>query len=341
MRYRRLGDTGPVVSALGYGCLALGDAGPEAGDAVRRAIDLGVTLFDTADYYGQGRAETELGRALGARRDEVVIATKTGIVHREGGPPGVDGRPARIRSACERSLRRLGTERLDLYLLARVDPAVPVEESVGAMADLVAAGKVAHIGLCEAAPSTLKRAHAAHPLAALQTEYSLWERHVEDRIRPACAELGIGFIAYRPLGLGMLTGDAADIAALPPADWRRRDPRFQDANLHRNRRLADLLREPAADKGVTPGQLALAWLLDRGVVPIPGMLRPEHVRENVAAVDLSLTAADRARLDAVFTPGAAAGQRYPPPLLAMVDRDRPRPPSNRSLATFERPPASS
>jgi aryl-alcohol dehydrogenase-like predicted oxidoreductase len=321
MREMTLGEDGPVVSALGFGCLTLNGGRTGAAEAVRRAVEGGVTLFDTADYYGQGASEEALGAMLGADRDRVLLASKTGVVHREGGPPGLDGSPARIREACEGSLRRLGTDRLDLYLLARVDRQVPIEESVGAMAELVAEGKVRHVGLSEAAPHTLKRAQAVHPIAVLQTEYSLWERHVEERILPACRELGVGFMAYRPLGLGMLSDESADLAALPPGDWRRRDPRFQDATIGHNRELAAGLRRVAAVKGVTAAQLALAWLLDRDVVPVVGMLSPEHVTANLGAASVTLTDGERDVLEALFAPGTAAGPRCAPPLLATVDTD--------------------
>ncbi|MFI6346467.1 aldo/keto reductase [Streptomyces sp. NPDC050560] len=320
MRDKRLGVSGPVVSALGFGCMALTDV-RAAADVVPRALDHGVTLFDTADYYGQGASETALGTALSrGLRDRAVIATKTGIVHRPKAPPAVTGRPDALRAACEGSLRRLRTDRLDLYLLARVDRTVPVEESVGAMTELVAAGKVRHIGLCEAAPATLRRAGTTGRIAVLQSEYALWERHVEDHILGTCAELGIGFVACRPLGLGLLTDAAVDPATLPPADWRRRDPRFEPANLPHNTRLADGLRRLAAAHRTTAARLALAWLADKGVVPVVGMRREEHLRENAAALSTRLTPDQLAALDALFEPGSARGERYPPPLLDLIDQ---------------------
>ncbi|MEV4636652.1 aldo/keto reductase [Actinoplanes sp. NPDC049548] len=324
MQYRRWRD-GLTVSAVGFGGMGLG--GPDtdpvtARRAVGTALDAGVTLFDTADYYGQGAAEEALGDMLGSRRDEAVIAGKAGIVHRDAGPPGLDGSPEYLRHACDRSLKRLGTDHIDLYQLARIDPSVPVEESVGALAELVAAGKVRHIGLCEVGPGTLRRAHAVHPLASLQTEYSLLERQAEESLLAVCEELGIGFIAYRPLTLGLLAGRTVDPAGLPARDWRRRDPRFADGNLRHNEELAAALAEPARERGVSPAELALAWLLARGprIVALPGIRRPEHVPSAVVRDELVLTPEEADDIARLFPAGVTAGARYPAPLLALVDR---------------------
>ncbi|GAB7185372.1 aldo/keto reductase [Kitasatospora sp. Ki12] len=324
MRTTTLGRTGPAVSAIGLGGLpqagAYGPADDPAG-IVGHALDLGVTHFDTADYYGRGVGEQVLGRALAHRSDGVVLATKTGILHRDGGPPGLDGSPEHLRRACEDSLRRLGTDRIDLYYLARIDPRVPVEESMGAMAELVAAGKVGRVGLCEAAPSTLRRAHAVHPVSALQTEYSLWERHVEAEILPACRETGATLVAYRPLGSGLLAGRRTDPRTLPPGDFRHRDPRFAPGNLDANLALAEGLAELARKAGAEPAQLALAWLLARdGVLPIPGTLDRAHLAADLAAAELRLDEDLRQALDELLPPDGPAGDRYPPGLLATVDR---------------------
>ncbi|MEU0336051.1 aldo/keto reductase [Streptomyces sp. NPDC006193] len=318
MRHTRLGEHGPLVSALGLGCLALATA-PDPTALVHSALDAGVTLFDTADYYGQGASETTLGKALARRREQAVIATKTGIVHRPAGPPTVDAHPTAIRTACEQSLRRLGTDHLDLYLLARIDPRIPVEESVGALADLVHAGKTRHIGLCEAAPATLRRAHTVHPLTVVQSEYALWERHVENGILTTCTDLGAAFTACRPLGLGLLTDTDPEPATLPPDDWRHRDPRFTPAHLPHNRTLAHRLRRLAAARSLTAAQLALAWLTAQGTVPIVGTRRIEHLEENITAADIHLTEEEHHHIATHFPPGSAHGPRYPPPLLRMID----------------------
>jgi aryl-alcohol dehydrogenase-like predicted oxidoreductase len=319
MRYRTLGD-GLAVSAVGIGGMGFTDGTAELADAVRAALDAGVTLFDTADYYGQGTAEETLGALLGARRAEAVIATKTGVLHRDAGPPGLDGSPEHLRAACDASLKRLGVDHIDLYQLARIDPAVPVEESVGALAELVAAGKVRHIGLSEVRPDTLRRAHAVHPIAAVQTEYSLLERHVEGEILATCGELGVGFLAYRPLALGLLAGADVDMAALPPRDWRRRDPRFQPDTLPVNRRLVRPLLTTARRNGVSPARLALAWLLTRApyLAVLPGARTVGHVRDAAAAAEHPLTGAEATELAALLA-DPPAGDRYPGPMLAMVD----------------------
>ncbi|MFE3323219.1 aldo/keto reductase [Streptomyces sp. NPDC059176] len=320
MREVTLGGSALVVPALGVGCMRLTDV-RTAADIVLRAIDRGITLFDTADYYGQGASETTLGLSLSrGHRDRATLVTKTGIVHRTGAPPTVTGRPADIRAACEGSLRRLMTDRIDLYLLARVDRTVPIEESVGAMAELVTEGKVRHIGLCEAAPGTLRRAAAVHGLAALQSEYALWERHVENGILDACTELGIGFIACRPLGLGLLAGATVDPASLPHEDWRRRDPRFEPAHLAHNAGLALQLRRLATAHHMTAAQLSLAWLADKGVVALAGMRQDKHLTENAAAMSMRLPQELRAQLDSLFRPGSTGGARYAPLLLDLIDQ---------------------
>lgn len=321
---RQLGGGGPKVSALGLGTMGMGGSyGPadeaEAVATVRRALDLGVTLVDTADFYGpDGAAEKTVGKALAGRRDEAVIASKTGMVAVPGGPPRVNGRPDFIKTRIDASLTRLGTDRIDLYYLARVDPDVPVEESIGALAELVAAGKVGQLGLCEASAATVRRAHAVHPVAAVQTEYSLWERHVEGEILPTLRELGASLVAYRPLGSGFLSGDLT-MDRLAMADFRRNDPRLQGDNLYRNMTLLPVLYELAENKGVTPAQLALAWLLARGedVIPIPGTKRRTYLEQNAASLDVELTP-DEVQGLAEAIP-AARGERYPAPLLRTID----------------------
>jgi aryl-alcohol dehydrogenase-like predicted oxidoreductase len=318
MRSRTLGAGGPEVSALGLGCMGMSDFYGAADEAeavatIRRALDLGITIFDTADAYGPFTNERLVGRALADRRDEVVIATKFGHVRNERGERlGIRGDPAYVRQACDASLERLGVEHIDLYYQHRVDRAVPIEETVGAMAELVAAGKVRHLGLSETSAATIRRAHAVHPIAALQTEYSLWTRDVEDAILPTVRELRIGFVAYSPLGRGFLAGRFRSPQELDEDDVRLGMPRLRDAHLERNLALADAVRRIAADEGVTPAQLALAWVLSRGedVVPIPGTKRVRYLEENVAAVDVELTADDLARIDDAFPRGAAAGDRY-------------------------------
>lgn len=321
---RRLGPLS--VSALGFGCLGVSGSYGPADDAaslrtLQAALDAGVTLIDTADFYGGGANEHLVGRAIAGRRDGVVVATKTGV---QRGPAGlsVDGSPTYLRSACEASLRRLGVDRIDLYTLARVDPGVPIEESLGAMADLVAAGKVAHVGLSEASARTLRRACVVHSIAALQSEYSLWERGVEAEVLPTCQELGIGFVAYSPLGRGFLTGAVTDPNQLPETDQRRNYPRFQADNLRRNTELIAPVVEIARTLGVEPAQVVLAWLLSRSddIVPIPGTRSTRHLTSNLAALDLTLTKEQVAHLDAAIPPGAAAGARYPQSVMATLDQ---------------------
>lgn len=318
MQKRTLGSAGLEVSAEGLGCMGMSEfygAGDEAESVavIHRAIDLGVTFLDTADMYGTGRNEELVGRALKGRRDRVILATKFGNVRGPNGEfLGVNGKPEYVASACEASLRRLGVETIDLYYQHRVDADTPIEETVGAMAKLVQAGKVRYLGLSEAAAATLRRASAVHPIAALQTEYSLWSRDVEAEILPACRELGIGFVAYSPLGRGFLTGRFSSEADLPADDFRRNHPRFSAENLARNQKLADAVRALAARKGCTPGQVALAWLLGRGkdIVPIPGTKRLKYLEENVAAARVTLTAQEAAELDRAFPLNAPAGPRY-------------------------------
>jgi aryl-alcohol dehydrogenase-like predicted oxidoreductase len=286
----------------------------ESTDTIRRALDLGVTFLDTADMYGPFTNERLVGRAIAGRRDEVQLATKFGNERREDGSwVGVNGRPEYVRTACDASLQRLGVDRIDLYYQHRVDPKTPIEDTVGAMAELVKAGKVSRLGLSEAAPATIRRAAAVHPITALQTEFSLWTRDPEDEILPTVRELAIGFVAYSPLGRGFLTGEITKPEDLDPDDFRRHNPRFQGENFARNLHLVERVREIAAEKGVTPGQLALAWLLAQGgdVVPIPGTKRVRYLEENAAAADVRLTTEDLARIDEVAPVGVTAGERYP------------------------------
>jgi aryl-alcohol dehydrogenase-like predicted oxidoreductase len=321
MDQRELG--GLRVAAVGLGCMGMSMAyGPpqeEAGMAtLHRALDLGVTLIDTADVYGPETNEVLVGRAIAGRRDEVVLATKFGNDW-HGGERRVNGRPEYVRSACEDSLRRLGVDHIDLYYQHRVDPSVPIEETVGAMAELASAGKILHLGLSEASPETIRRAHAVHPITALQTEYSLWTRDLEERILPTIRELGIGLVAYSPLGRGFLTGTINSVETLDQHDFRRIAPRFQQ--LEANRGFVDALAELAADRHATPAQIALAWVLAQGpdIVPIPGTTKPQRVEENVAAAELVLTAEELARLDAAAPVGTAVGDRYPESMMGALE----------------------
>ncbi|MFJ1755839.1 aldo/keto reductase [Kitasatospora sp. NPDC088134] len=320
MEQRELGRGGPQVSSIGLGCLGMSGgygtaAAADCAATVRRAVELGITLFDTADFYGDGANETLLARALGPDRARVLVATRGGVrSDRPGGPPTVvDGRPDTLRAALEASLRRLGTERVDLYYLARVDPQVPVEESVGALADLVAAGRIGRIGLSEATPEQLRRAHAVHPVAALETEYSLWERHVEAEILPTARSLGITLVAHTPLGKGMLTGRLESVRDLGERDHRRNHPRFADGNFEANRHLVEQAAALAEQAGATPAQLALAWLLSRGedVVPIPGTKRIPYLEQNAAATALRIDPAVTDALTALFAPARIHGERTP------------------------------
>jgi aryl-alcohol dehydrogenase-like predicted oxidoreductase len=327
METRKLGSQGLEVSALGLGCMGMSDfyAGADERESlatIHRALELGVTFLDTADMYGPFKNEELVGRALKGRRDRVVLATKFGNVRSPDGKfLGISGRPDYVRQACDASLRRLGVERIDLYYQHRVDRTVPIEETVGAMAELVRAGKVRFLGLSEAGPRTIRRAHAVHPITALQTEYSLWSRDPEDEILPTVRALGIGFVAYSPLGRGFLTGRFRKVEDLAPDDYRRHSPRFQGDNFERNLKLVERIRELAREKGVEASQLALAWVLSRGgdLVAIPGTTRVRHLEENVAALAIRLSPEDLARIDAVAPKGAAAGTRYPDAGMANVD----------------------
>lgn len=320
MNQRKLGIGGPVVSAVGLGCMGMsggyGATSPEEGErAVRHALDLGFSLFDTADFYADGDNERLLGSALAGRRDEAVIVTRGGVRSRTpGGPPVVlDGSPGYLRLACEASLRRLGVERIDVYCLGRVDPRVPVEESMGALAELLAEGKIGHIGLSEVSAETLRRAHGVHPVTVLESEYSLWERHVEDDILPVARELGVGVLAHTPLGKGFLTGALSSPDELEERDHRRNHPRWQGDNFRRNREMVDEAAELAAQLGVGRARLALAWLLARGddIVPIPGSRRHAHLADNAAASELVLSPGQIAHLDGIFRPRRVAGARHP------------------------------
>ena len=317
MRTRRLGDL--EVSAMGLGCMGMSVAYGARDDAhsaetIHRALDLGVTLIDTADMYGQGHNEELVGRAIAGRRGEVVLATKFGNIRGPDGGASVNGRPDYVPRACDASLARLGVEAIDLYYLHRVDPEVPIEDSVGAMARLVEAGKVRRIGLSEAGPATIRRAHATHPVTALQSEWSLWTRDVEAEILPLCRELGIGFVPYSPLGRGYLSGAIPGPDDLAPDDRRRDHPRYAAEAMAANARLLDVLRAVAGEVGATPAQVCLAWLLAKGkdVVPIPGTKKVRWLEENAAAAEVALDAEWIARLEAAFAPGAAMGERYPP-----------------------------
>jgi len=316
MQQRQLGQL--QVSALGLGCMGMSEFYGDGDEAesiatIHRALELGVTLLDTADMYGVGRNEELVGRAIADRRDKVVLATKFGNVRGPNGERlGVSGKPDYVRQACEASLKRLKVDVIDLYYQHRVDPDTPIEDTVGAMADLVRQGKVRHLGLSEAGPETIRRAHAVHPITALQTEYSLWSRDPEDAILPTVRELGIGFVPYSPLGRGFLTGQIKSIDDLAPDDFRRNSPRFQGENFQKNLDLVREIEAMAREKGCAPSQLALAWVLAQGsdIVPIPGTKRRRYLEENVGALDVNLTTDDLARIDRIIPPGAAAGTRY-------------------------------
>jgi aryl-alcohol dehydrogenase-like predicted oxidoreductase len=327
MPRRRLGSQGLTVSSLGLGCMGMSQSYGSADDSesiatVHRALELGIDFFDTAEVYGPFTNEQLLGRALRGRRERVVIATKFGFRFDNGRRVGPDSRPEHLRAAVEGSLQRLGTDRIDLLYQHRVDPKVPIEEVVGAMADLVRAGKVRYLGLSEAGDATLRRAHAVHPLSVLQSEYSLWERNLEARILPTLRELGIGLVPFSPLGRGFLTSRAQRAEEYGPDDFRRGDPRFQGENFDANRRIAAAVTELAAERGATAAQVALAWLLQRGddVVPIPGTKRRSYLEENVRAVHLRLSAEELERLERAVPPGSVAGERYAAPMMALIDR---------------------
>jgi aryl-alcohol dehydrogenase-like predicted oxidoreductase len=328
MQTRKLGQQGLEVSALGLGCMGMSDFygsrdEAEAVATINRALDLGVTFLDTADMYGVGANEELVGRVVRDRREWVIVATKFGNVRGEDGSfKGVNGRPEYVRAACDASLKRTGLDFIDLYYQHRVDPDVPIEETVGAMAELVNAGKVKYLGLSEAAPATIRRAHAVHPITALQTEYSLWSRDVETEILPTCRDLGVGFVPYSPLGRGFLTGQFKTPDDLSAGDTRRNHPRFQGEAFQKNLDLVAAIGVMAADKGCTPAQLALAWVLAQGeyIVPIPGTKRRTYLEDNLGALDVELTNADLTRIDEVLPPGAARGMRYPEASMASIDR---------------------
>jgi aryl-alcohol dehydrogenase-like predicted oxidoreductase len=313
---------------MGLGCMGMSDfyGGRDENEAIatiRRALDAGVTLFDTADMYGAGRNEELVGRAIRERRDDVIIATKFGNMRNPDGTfAGVNGKPDYVRQCCDGSLKRLGVDVIDLYYQHRVDPNTPIEDTVGAMAALVREGKVRFLGLSEAAPDTVRRAHAVHPIAALQTEYSLWSREAAEASLPTVRELGIGFVPYSPLGRGFLTGQIKSVDDLEPDDYRRNSPRFQGDNFAKNLKLVDEINRIATEKHCSPSQLALAWVLAQGgdIVPIPGTKRRKYLEENVRAMDVSLTAADLARIDRVIPRGAVTGERYAPMALRAVNR---------------------
>ncbi|WP_275463497.1 aldo/keto reductase [Streptomyces noursei] len=322
---RRLG--GLVVSAQGLGCMGMSHGYGASDDdqsiaTLRHALDLGVSLLDTADFYGAGHNEELIGRAIAGRRDEVVLATKFGFANRLGEPTAIRGDAAYVREACDASLRRLGVDHIDLYYQHRVDPDVPIEETVGAMAELVAAGKVRHLGLSEAGADTLRRAHAVHPIAALQSEWSLWTRDLEQEIAPVCRELGIGLVPFSPLGRGFLTGRYTSVEGLSESDVRRTQPRFADGNLEQNLAIVAKLDELAAEKGVTAGQLALAWVQHRGddVVPIPGTRRRKYLEENLAALDVRLSEEELAAIGAAAPADEVAGTRYDAKSMTFVSK---------------------
>jgi len=326
MESRILGR-GLEVSALGLGCMSMSEFYGQSDEAeslatLERAFELGITFLDTADMYGVGRNEELVSKALKGRRERVVVATKFGILRgKDGSRLGISGKPQYVRSACDASLARLGVETIDLYYQHRVDPATPIEDTVEAMADLVKAGKVRHLGLSEASVATIRRAHAVHPITALQTEYSLWSRDPEDEVLPTCRELGIGFVPYSPLGRGFLTGQIKRFEDLAEDDFRRFNPRFQGENFRRNLDLVRRVEALAAEKRCTPSQLALAWVLAQGkdIVPIPGTTRRKHLEENVGALSVELTARDLAAIDEVAPKGAAAGERYAPDGMRFVN----------------------
>jgi aryl-alcohol dehydrogenase-like predicted oxidoreductase len=331
MTFRKLGAAGPLVSSIGLGCMGMSQSYGKGDDeesirTLHRALDLGITLIDTADAYGKGENETLVGQVVRSRRGEVVLASKFGLVPPPSGGPAteVDARPERVKTCCEASLHRLGVDVIDLYYLHRVDPKVPIEDTVGAMSDLVREGKVRFLGLSEAGPRSLRRAHAVHPIAALQSEYSLWSRGPERAVLPVCRELGIGFVAFSPLGRGFLSGTVKSLEALEPNDVRRKLPRFEDGNLQENIALVGRLEAAARKKGCLPAQLALAWLLAKGadIVPIPGTKRRRYLEMNAAADAIALSPEEVAALDEMFPIDAAAGTRYPAASMRLLESEQ-------------------